>query len=921
MNISSRTKTKALSQLLKPQNHAIPSYQHHCLANGLNLILMPDQSQEHTHINITYPVGSRCDALGYSGAAHLLEHLLFQGGTSTVQDYVHMINQAGGVINGMTSRDTTSYYQTVPWQHLETSLWLESDRLSALLPTLTPSIFERQQQVVQHEKQQHLMHPLAAVHEQTNFALYGQQHPYSSPVMGWATDLPHLTLDYLKNYFVRQYTLSSAALVVGGRFDEAATLAWIQRYFGWFKTPALLPQALPQVHLTESVYVTMPVAVSTPALFIKIPTVPEQHPDAPALDMLACLLGGDQHAWLQQRLVGTQVATQVQVEHFTYAYSGEFRLYVAANIQTHVALASLEAQLRQALTDFSQHGVTTFDLQIIQAMFKVNTVGQAHNIRQQALQAAQQMAIAGTLYSPQATLDAYAAVTPVDVLRVFMDYVYQQPQVVTSIVPAHKTSLAISSNQAVYTPPLPAATATKRAVMSDPKHPRFARPKSPPPQVTPTFPCWQMRLNNGIDVIGTQVLKSQMTSICLKLQGGIDLELNTKAGVAMLTTMLLHDACHDRQNPELPEQLALLGSDIDVSLHHHDVYIQISSLTESLPATLAILKQVLTRHVLQAPQFNRVKQQLLNFVRQQGSMLHQQGSQAFNQLLFGAQHRYAIPLHGDIEMIKQLTMMDVQLFFRQQYQSRLASLVVESNLPEHDMKTALGWLASWTQPSLPAHDTVPKPPVWSMASAPSNRIYIKDVPHSQQVMMMMGRLALPYDMLGDYFKAHLANYPLGGTLNSRLNQALRHEAGYTYGVQCGFKGHLEFGIWQLNTVVEVPDLKETLTIIEQQLAAYQATGMTDVEFTSMRLALVQQQALAYETSIQRMKYLAHIQRFDLPIDFVAQQDACLDDLSADKLRSVCQAAFNPDQHITLLVGNKKSIEAGLPQLRDQLYLI
>lgn len=921
MNISSGTTTKPSSQLSEQQSHLPSSYQHHRLANELNVIFIPDPSKEHTHINMTYPVGSSCDAVGYSGAAHLLEHLLFQGGTASSQDYVRMVNQVGGVINGMTSRDTTSYYHTVPWQHLETSLWLESDRLSSLLSSLTPSVFDRQHQVVQHEKQQHLMHPLSTVHEQTNFALYGYAHPYSTPVMGWSTELPALSLDYLKHYFMRQYTLSSAALVVGGRFDEATTLAWIQRYFGWFNTPNHVPKVVSQVNLTENGYVTMPVAVPTPALFIKIPTVPERHPDAPALDMLACLLGGDQHAWLQQRLVHAQVATQVQVEHFTYAHSGEFRIYVAANIQACVALASLEAQLRQALADFARYGVTVFDLQIMKAMFKVNAVGQTYHMRQLVQQVAQQMVTTGTLYSPQANLEAYAAVTPHDVLRVFMDYVHQQPQVVTSVVPEHKTTLAIASNLDLYAPPLPAAPQKKRAVMADSNRPRFAKPKSQAPRTIPMFPCWKMRLSNGIPVIGTQVANSQMTSICLKLQGGIDLEIASKAGIAMLTTMLLHDACHDRQNPQLPGQLALLGSDIDVSLHHHDVYIHISSLTESLSATLAILEYVLTRYVLQPTQFNKVKQQLLNFVRQQGTITVQKGNQAFNQLLFGVKHRYAIPLHGDIEMIKQLSMMDVQLFFRQQYQARLASLVVESNLPKQRMDKALGWLSRWVQPNYPVHDKVPRPPIWSMVSAPANRIYIQDVPHSQQVMIMMGRLALPYDMLGDYFKAHLANYPLGGTLNSRMNQALRHEAGYTYGVQCGFKGHLEFGIWQLNTVVEVSNLKDTLAIIQQQLLTYQAEGMLSTEFDAMRSALIQQQALAYETPTQRMKYLAHIQRFDLPMDFVAKQDACLENLSADKLKPVCQTAFNPNQLITLLVGNKKSIDAALTQMGDQLYLL
>src|SRR3989442_14118982 len=49
------------------------------LANGLRVLLFPDQSKPTVTVNITYLVGSAQEGYGETGMAHLLEHLQFKG--------------------------------------------------------------------------------------------------------------------------------------------------------------------------------------------------------------------------------------------------------------------------------------------------------------------------------------------------------------------------------------------------------------------------------------------------------------------------------------------------------------------------------------------------------------------------------------------------------------------------------------------------------------------------------------------------------------------------------------------------------------------------------------------------------------------------------------------------------------------------
>ena len=125
------------------------------LPNGLKVLIHEDHSDPIVQVHVTYHVGSNRETAGKSGFAHLFEHMLFQG-SEHVEDErgPRIIAEAGGQLNGNISFDRTVYFQTVPSNHLETILWLESDRMGFLLNAVTQKKFENQRDVVKNEKYQ-----------------------------------------------------------------------------------------------------------------------------------------------------------------------------------------------------------------------------------------------------------------------------------------------------------------------------------------------------------------------------------------------------------------------------------------------------------------------------------------------------------------------------------------------------------------------------------------------------------------------------------------------------------------------------------------------------------------------------------------------------------------------------------------------
>jgi zinc protease len=82
------------------------------LANGLKVLLFPDQSKPTITVNMTYLVGSRHEGYGETGMAHLLEHMLFKGSPGHT-DIPQEFNKYGARFNGTTSQDRTNYYELI----------------------------------------------------------------------------------------------------------------------------------------------------------------------------------------------------------------------------------------------------------------------------------------------------------------------------------------------------------------------------------------------------------------------------------------------------------------------------------------------------------------------------------------------------------------------------------------------------------------------------------------------------------------------------------------------------------------------------------------------------------------------------------------------------------------------------------------
>ena len=287
--------TAANARGAEPREPKVPALkiEKYTLPNGLEVILHEDHTTPVVGVNLWYKVGSKDEKTGRTGFAHLFEHLMFQGSKHHDSEYFGPIEKVGADINGSTTQDRTNYFETLPSNALELALWLEADRMGFLLPALTQAKLDNQREVVKNERRQSYDNaPYGQAPEKINAALYPPGHPYHHSVIGSMADLSTAGLADVSAFFRTYYAPDNASLCIAGDIDPAQAKALVAKYFGPFPRGPEVVRLKPDVPtLDAEKRLAMTDRVTLPRAMLVWPTVPTNHPDEPALDVLASVLG------------------------------------------------------------------------------------------------------------------------------------------------------------------------------------------------------------------------------------------------------------------------------------------------------------------------------------------------------------------------------------------------------------------------------------------------------------------------------------------------------------------------------------------------------------------------------------------------------------------------------------------------------
>jgi zinc protease len=338
------------------------------LANGLELIVIPDHRAPVVTHMIWYKVGAADETPGKSGLAHFLEHLMFKGtAKNPTGKFSQVVARIGGQENAFTSQDYTGYYQRVPSDQLKTVVEFEADRMTGL--QLTDDVVLPERNVILEEQNQRIgNNPRARLGEQIDAALY-LNNPYGKPVIGWRHEMEELSRDDAIGFYRRFYAPNNAVVVIAGDVDPATARALVEETYGKVPRHNNLP---PRIRAQEP----PPVAARSLTLAdarAEIPTLQREYlvpsfatskrGESMALEVLAHILGSGSNSRLYRGLVVDKqvaVAANAWYDASTLDLS---KFAIGGSPRPGVTLTQLEAETDAIVVEVIAKGVTAEELE------------------------------------------------------------------------------------------------------------------------------------------------------------------------------------------------------------------------------------------------------------------------------------------------------------------------------------------------------------------------------------------------------------------------------------------------------------------------------------------------------------------------------------------------------------------------------
>jgi len=303
------------------------------LDNGLTVLMSEDKSLPVVATEVVYLVGSGYEAKGRTGFAHLFEHLMFQGSENFNKEYFEPYEPIGGNVNGTTNRDRTNFFERVPANYVELPLWMESERMQHLLPTLDQPKLDNQRDVVKNERRQRYENePYGMAWWHLGEMLYPPGHPYRHAPIGSHEDLTAATLDDVQGFFKQYYVPSNAVLTIVGDFDRARTKALVDRYFGPIPSGKRAPAPNVAIPVLSGIQkLVVPDDIKLPRIYLAWHTPALYAPGDAELDLLSSILTDGKSSRLFKPLVYDQkVAKDVAAFQVSQRMSSFYVIQVTA---------------------------------------------------------------------------------------------------------------------------------------------------------------------------------------------------------------------------------------------------------------------------------------------------------------------------------------------------------------------------------------------------------------------------------------------------------------------------------------------------------------------------------------------------------------------------------------------------------------
>ena len=800
--------------------------QYRLKSNDMTILLLPNHASPVFTFMVVYHVGSRNEAPGNTGSAHLLEHMIFNkstenfgkaNGHKTFQEVLFEAGADYSSTNMTTWYDRMNGYSTLPADKLELAMKIEADRLGRGL--ILDSERQPEMSVVRNEYEIGENNPSEALYKQVVGAAI-QAHPYHWDTIGYRSDIEGVSTEKLREHYKTYFHPNNAEAILVGDFEPAAALALFDREFGGFKkSERPIPQVItvePPQEGERRVIVQRPGTVGLVQLGYVRPGA--MHPDFHAIEVLSAILGSGVNSRLYQALVETGLATGVSSDNYTLR--DPFPLLIEATAAPGKSHADVEAAVKAALAKVVADGVTAEEVQRAQSQIEVSVI----RSRDGAYAFASTMgeAVASADWKWFLTyVDRIKVVTPADVQRVAAAYLVPDHATVGWFVPTAKTAPAPGA--------APAPTAIRATSAPVESNTAAAAAAVSVQAVATTFAARTTRhvLRNGavLDVVEDHA--NPTVAIRGLVFAGDSTEAAARRVLPDLTARMLERGTTRRTKEEIGALLDGVGATRAYGTNLLDAPLQLNGLSRDLPLLLEILGEELGSPAFSADEFAKAKAEAKTAYLRLDDNTSSRAIQRLSQLALPATHPYR-GLSNDalLSGLEAATLDEVKAFHRAHYTGAGLILAVVGDVDTAQVialvEKSIGGLA-------PGARHAPQAERVTAGGTPARDVITMRGKANMNIVIGSASGLRRTDP--DYEAAMVGNAAFGqSSLASRLGKRVRDAEGLSYSLSSRYyyTDALD-GLWLVNINVAPQNLAKALASSLDEIAKYGREGISEEE--------------------------------------------------------------------------------------------
>lgn len=405
------------------------------LPNGLKVFIIEDHKAPLATFQIWYRVGSVDEPAGKTGISHLLEHMMFKGTPKHGSKvFSNMVQRNGGSDNAYTTKDYTMYFQTIAADRIDISITLEADRMKNLLLDPKETVSERAV-VMEERRMRYDNEPQNLLYEDLT-ALAFKAHPYRNPVIGWMSDIEHISHDDLAAHYRKYYAPDNAFIFVSGDVDPKKIMKQIREAFGPIpafgkRTEKTITEEPLQSGQRRTV---LKKEAELPYVMIAFPVPSLPHEDSYALEVLSAILSGGKSSRLYRSLVYEQrIAIEASADYSgLHRYANLFLLDASAAPGKEAA--AVEAALFAEIVRIQKEAPTVREIEKVKNRIESTFVFAQDSIYSQALYRGM-FEIIGSWRLLDRYLEGVRKVTPEMVQKAAQKYLVTDRSSVATLIP------------------------------------------------------------------------------------------------------------------------------------------------------------------------------------------------------------------------------------------------------------------------------------------------------------------------------------------------------------------------------------------------------------------------------------------------------------------------------------------------------